>query len=73
MTFEDLVFDMEDVLVEIEILSRTFNAVYTQLSTDLSEGNDLILYGLESQLLQIEKNAKMLFDKGYQEIRKNIQ
>ena len=70
MTFEDLVFYMEDLLIEIEVLSRTFNAVSLQLTEDLSEGNGLILWGLESRMLQIEKNTKTLFDKGYEEIRK---
>lgn len=71
MTFEDLVFDMEDLLIEIEVLSKTFNAVSLQLTEDLSESNGFILYGLESQMLQIEKNTKTLFDKGYEAIRKN--
>lgn len=59
MTFQDFVFDFEELLLKIEVLSRTLN-----------EGNGLILYGLEMQMLEIEGVAKDLFNKGFDAIKK---
>lgn len=59
MTFQDFVFDFEELSLKIEVLSRTLNA-----------GNGLILYGLEMQMLEIEGVAKDLFNKGFDAIKK---
>jgi hypothetical protein len=70
MTFQDFIFDFEELLLKIEVLSRTLNAVSEQLTEDLNEGNGLILYGLEMQMLEIEGVAKDLFNKGFDAIKK---
>lgn len=44
--------------------------VSEQLTEDLNEGNGLILYGLEMQMLEIEDVAKDLFNKGFDAIKK---